>query len=91
MGNENLFKKTGRKSATEQLEEIGATITGVFGADDEKPSGYTKVIDKDPIKNKAKKNVKSSWTPKKVTQTKMKPQKQVSSKKNVSFLDMFTS
>jgi len=91
MGNENLFKKTGRKSATEQFKEIGAAVTSIFGADDEKPSGYKKVIDKDPIKDKAKKNVKSSKSYKKVTKTTRIPHKQKSSKKNVSFLDMFTS
>ena len=93
---DNLFKKTGRKSAKEQLEEIsegiGAAITGVFGADDEKPSGYTKVVDKDPIKDRAEKNVKSRKVYKKVTQKKPVPQKQKSaSPKGTKFFDFFTS
>ena len=87
---DGLFKQTGRKSAKEQLEEIGAAITGVFGAEDEKPSGYKKV--KAEKKTEPKKNVKSTKTYKKVTKTKMKPVKQVSgSPKGTSFFDMFTS
>jgi len=92
MANDNLFKKTGRKSAKEQLEEIGAAITGVFGADDKKPSGYKKVVDKDPIKDRAEKNVKERKVYKKVTQKKPLPQKQKSaSPKGTKFFDFFTS
>ena len=92
MGDDNLFKKTGRKSAKEQLEEMGAAITGIFGADDKKPSGYKKVVDKDPIKDRAEKNVKSSKTYKKVTKTTRIPQKQKSaSPKGTKFFDFFTS
>jgi hypothetical protein len=87
---DDLFKQTGRKSASEQVKEIGAAITGIFGADDEKPSGYEKV--KAEKKTEPKKNVKSTKTYKKVTKTKMKPVKQVSgSPKGTSFFDMFTS
>ena len=89
MGN-GLFKQTGRKSAKEQLEEIGAAITGIFGAEDEKPSGYEKV--KAKKKTEPKKNVKSTKTYTKQTKKKTKPVKQISgSPKGTSFLDMFTS
>ena len=89
---DSLFKKTGRKSAKEQLEEIGAAITGVFGEDDKKPSGYKKVIDPNPIKERAKKVVKSSKTYTKQTKKKTVPQKQKSaSPKGTKFFDFFTS
>ena len=87
---DSLFKKTGRKSAKEQLEEIGAAITGVFGEDDKKPSGYTKV--KADKKEEPKKVVKSRKVFKKVTQRKPLPQKQKSaSPKGTKFFDFFTS
>ena len=86
MGDNN--KGIHRDSIKTQLARLGMDD---FFSDEKTPRGQ-KVIDKNPIKDRAEKNVKSRKVFKKVTQRKPVPQKQKSaSPKGTKFFDFFTS